>query len=346
MATGASCRTWDDFLVLAAQRWNALREELYSGRLAEYLRKIQRIDLVPRLKTNQSLDEQLDGWLARLPASRASAPELDVHPEVLNVRAVPGGGITRQVLRVSNTGYRLLRCTAHVEPAGTRWVRLRPEHDGRPFFTVEETDLPIELEIPERLDGPLCAAIVLESNGGTRRVVVRVERPVPAEELLEPAIGPGAAPVSDQIQRLGAHLARLKPGVRIAWGALGTIALRTLVVLAGMVPAGGPEGSRLEPRLSSLALVLAVLGVVTGGILVSRRGDPRDLVPAGCAGGLLGLIGAAVLHAVVRTVEGILGSWSASLWVVGCLWAAIGAVVAGLTTFLIPYRGDNAEATL
>src|SRR5207248_9867838 len=135
--------------------------------------------LVPRLEKARSLDEQLDEWLARLPVTRSSAPELDVHPEVLNVRAGGGGGVTRQALRVSNVGYRLLRCTARVEPAGTSWIRLHPEHDGHPFFTIEQTDLPIELEIPEVLDRPLCAAIVLDSNGGTRRVGVRIERPVP-----------------------------------------------------------------------------------------------------------------------------------------------------------------------
>src|SRR5262249_102887 len=80
MAAGPPCRTWDDFLVLGAQRWTDLRDELSSGRLAEYLRRIQRNDLVPRLEMSQSHDEQLDQWLARLPASRSSAPELDVHP--------------------------------------------------------------------------------------------------------------------------------------------------------------------------------------------------------------------------------------------------------------------------
>src|SRR5262249_40059528 len=55
MAAGPSCRTWDDFLVLAAQRWTDLRDELSSGRLAEYLRSIRRIDLVPRLEMSQSL---------------------------------------------------------------------------------------------------------------------------------------------------------------------------------------------------------------------------------------------------------------------------------------------------
>ncbi|HZW34151.1 MAG TPA: FHA domain-containing protein [Isosphaeraceae bacterium] len=347
MAAGPSCRTWDDFLALAAQRWIDLRDELSSGRLAEYLRKIQRIDLVPRLEPSQSPDEQLDQWLARLPASRSSAPELDVHPEVVTVRAVTGGGITRQALRVSNTGYRLLRCIARVEPAGTRWLRLRPEHDGRPFFTIEETDLSIELEIPEVLDCPLTAAIVLESNGGTRRVGVRIERPVPAVEPLEPATDPGAGPVSDWVRPLGAHLARWKPGVRIAAGVLGATLFRSLVVLIGMAPVGGSTGSMAEPRLAALALALAVVGVVGGGILGSRQGDRRDLVSAGFAGGLLGLLAAAVLHAVVRSVERLLGSWSSSLGAVGLLWAAIGAVLAGLATWLVPYRPDNdhAEAT-
>ncbi len=53
MAGGASCRTWDDFLVLAAQHWGALRDELTSGRLAEYLGRIQRLDLVPRRDKNR-----------------------------------------------------------------------------------------------------------------------------------------------------------------------------------------------------------------------------------------------------------------------------------------------------
>ena len=47
LAGGAQCRTWDDFLVLAAQSWPALRDELTSGRLAEFLRRIHRPDLVP-----------------------------------------------------------------------------------------------------------------------------------------------------------------------------------------------------------------------------------------------------------------------------------------------------------
>ena len=118
MAGGAQCRTWDDFLVLAAQRWPALRDELTSGRLAEYLRRIQRAELVPQLAPDRSPDDQLDEWLARLPATESSAPELDVHPETLLVQAATGGGITQQSLRVTNVGYRLLRMHGPGRAAG------------------------------------------------------------------------------------------------------------------------------------------------------------------------------------------------------------------------------------
>ena len=69
---GSTCKTWDDFLILAAQRWALVRDELTSGRLAEHLRRIGRTDLVPRPEPTQTADEQLDAWLARLPASRSS----------------------------------------------------------------------------------------------------------------------------------------------------------------------------------------------------------------------------------------------------------------------------------
>ena len=90
IAGDVACRTWDDFLVVAAQRWTDLRDELVSGRLADYLRRIRRTDLLPPAAASGSADEQLDQWLGRLPVSRSSAPELDVHPDKLEVR--PSGG--------------------------------------------------------------------------------------------------------------------------------------------------------------------------------------------------------------------------------------------------------------
>ena len=64
---GGICRTWDDFLTLAAQRWSHVRDELTSGRITEHLKRVRASDLVPRPEPGQSPDERLDNWLARLP---------------------------------------------------------------------------------------------------------------------------------------------------------------------------------------------------------------------------------------------------------------------------------------
>ncbi|MFI5456362.1 MAG: FHA domain-containing protein [Isosphaerales bacterium] len=343
MAGGAQCRTWDDFLVLAAQRWQGLRDELTSGRLADYLRHIQRAELVPHAASDRSADDRLDEWLARLPVTKSSAPELDVHPESLLVKAATGGGVTRQSLRVTNVGYRLLKCTARVEPPGTPWVHLRPEHDGRPFQTIEQTELPIELELPETINRPLRALIVLESNGGTRRVEVRIERP--DEQVVIPEAGAQAAVSEIPVwgRRLSRSLARLRPGVRIAAGCAGAIALRLLVLLMNALPIGGAGGPRWEPRLSSFAIVLAAGGVLAGLRLALVRGERQDMPAAGFAGGAIGLLTAALWFAVVQSVERVLGTRSSSIWALGLFWGAIGALFGLVSTILVPHRDDGPE---
>ena len=49
---------------------------------------------------------------------------------------------------------------------------LTPEFAGKPFVTVEGTELPVEVAIPVTLPQPLKAELVIEGNGGSKRVVV------------------------------------------------------------------------------------------------------------------------------------------------------------------------------
>jgi hypothetical protein len=343
MAGGAQCRTWDDFLVLAAQRWPAVREELMSGRLAEYLRKIQRPELVPHITPDRSADDQLDEWLARVPASEKSAPELEVHPASLLIQAKTGGVIAGQSVRVTNVGYRLLRWTARVEPPGARWIRLRPEHDSRPVQTIEHTELPVELELPETIDRPHRAMIMIESNGGTRRIEVLVERPVEQVAILDGDAGPVLANPA-RSGHLLRKVARLRPGVRLAAGVLGVIALRLLMVLMNLLPIGRGAAGPLEPRLVSVSVVLIAAGVLVGFALVRGRGEPRDLPAAAFAGGALGLLTAAFSFAVVQSVERTLGTWSNSIWTLALFWGAVGAFLALASMILIPRQDDAPEA--
>ena len=342
MAGGAQCRTWDDFLVLAAQSWPALRDELTSGRLAEYLRQIHRPDLVPLAGSSRSPDDQLDDWLARVPATGSSAPELDVHPESLLVRAATGGGITTQTLRITNVGYRLMRCTARVEPPGTRWVRLRPEHDGRPFSTIDQTDLPVELELPESIDRPLIAQIVIEGNGGTRRIGVRIERP--AEQVVDPDsadIGISASPLwREQLSRT---VAGVGPGARIAIGCAGAAALRVMATLLNRLVVGNGPRNLMEPRLASVGMMLVAAGMLVGLWLARRRGEWRDVPAAVFAGGSLGLLAAAFWFAVLQSVESVLGSASTSIWAIGFASLALGALVAVVSLWMFPHHSNEPE---
>jgi uncharacterized membrane protein len=342
IAGGAQCRTWDDFLVHAAQDWRLLRDELTSGRLSSFLTRIQRADLIPRPTAGRSADDQLDDWLARLPLTHSSAPELDVHPETVLVKAMSGGGITRQTIRVTNVGYRLLKCTAKVDPPGTRWLRLTPEQDSRPFQTIDETELSLELELPESIDRPLTASVVIDGNGGTRRVTVRVERPAAAVVVPDVSTGSGGLVFPALADVLKRRLARFSLAARVAVGCAVLIALRLLAVLANVLPFGPARPHALEPRLSPLAIVLALAGALVGCVLALRRPDERnDLAAAGFAGAAFGLLGAGLWFAAIQSVERALGSWSTSLWAVALCWGLIGTAVAALTTFLIPYRSDK-----
>jgi hypothetical protein len=365
---GVACRTWDDFLVVAAQRWADLRDELASGRLADYLRRIQRTDLLPDLPGRAHgqaggpnagppplpdgrgpdsdaaiLDEPLDNWLGRLPISGSSAPELDVHPANLEVRAA--GGTTRHLLQIANVGYRLLRSTARVEPAGADWVKILAPYEGRVFSTIEQTELPVEITAPGVSKGPIDATIVIESNGGTRRIPVRIGQPERPPEWPDPVGFTSGWTLSDGLRAASRRIASVSVPTRLLAGVVLAVAVRSLVAASSLLPFGARGGSLAELHLPALAALCAVIAAI-GGLLLGQRsaeGGPPDAVATGAASGLFGILAAAVLYALVRTVERPLGDWSSSPWVVGLLWAAIGAAVAGITGLLVPFHEPSRE---
>ncbi len=347
MGGSVACRTWDDFLTVAAQRWRDLRDELESGRLGEYLRQIRRTDLLPAPLDGRSPDARLDEWLARLPVTRSSAPELDVHPDELELRH-PSGGTVRRVLRIANVGYRLLRSTVRIEPPGTAWLRLDPAIAGRPFETVEETEVPIEVEIDHDRRRPMAAELVVESNGGTRRIPVRIAPPDSSPGVPELASIASPGWTASLGESVAARLRGYPPRVRIMAGALGAVLLRIAVTLSGWIPIGLASSSPGAPRLVALAALLAAAGAIAGLILAGRgtgEAGVSDRAAGGVAGACLGVLVAAVLHALVRTVEGTLGEWAGSGWAVVLFWAALGVIAAGFTVVLLPDRHEAREVS-
>jgi hypothetical protein len=100
------------------------------------------------------------------------------------------------------------------------------------------------------------------------------------------------------------------------------------------VPIGAGGATIAEPRLPALAVSCAAVGAVAG-----LRKGPFGAVAAG----LLGVMAAALIHALVRTVEAPLGAWSSSFWAIGLVWAALGAAVAAGSCVVVPIRSTTGE---
>ena len=340
LASGARCRTWDDFLTISAQRWPSMCEELVSGRLAAFLASIGRGDMGPSAQTPGTPDERLDTWLATLPTTRPSQPEIDVHPAALKLRAAPGGGIMRAGLQITNTGYRLLRTNARVEPPSATWLKLPGALARGPIVTVDQTDLSLEVHIPETFTTPPSATLVLESNGGSRRVEVRLERPAVVDAI------PDASSVQDSYVGLGlrALIARQPIGLRLVTWSLGALVLRVLVLVAGLVVASGPGEGR--PPLGPAAVLLAALGCAGALAFVLKYGEARDAPAVGFAGACAGVLAATLLIAACRTIEPVLGpALSASPVAVCLLWVGLGVTLACLSVVLAPPRPDGEGST-
>ena len=253
---GASCRSWDDFLAVSAQRWADLRDELTSGRLAAFLASIGRGDLAPDPRTPGSPDERLDAWIGRLPTTREAKPELEVHPRTVVVRAQAGGGVVRKKIQVSNSGYRLLRASARVEPPGATWLAIAPEFAGREFFVSDAIDLAIDATLPESTAKLETATLVIEGNGGTARVSVAVE-PISAR-VDEPVREAKAARISFGLRE---RIARVPIVNRLKAAVFAAVGGRALVAgLNGLIPAPGAAPALIGPAVG-FALIGAMFGV-------------------------------------------------------------------------------------
>ncbi|MDR3622264.1 MAG: FHA domain-containing protein [Paludisphaera borealis] len=328
---GAVCRTWDDFLTLAAQRWPLVRDELASGRLTEHLRRIQRTDLIPRHEPGQTPDEALDAWLGRLPSTRSSAPELDVHPETLVVRTGAAGGVIRQSLRITNVGYRLLRSTIQIESSTPGGLRLSPDLNGKPLLTIDQSDIGVEIEVPEAATATKLGTIVVASNGGTKRIDVRVERPMAVAFPDEP-VDASVAGVP-----FGSRLASLPLERRFWLFPSVLIGFRLLVGFADRLPLGLPPSGTGEPGLPATAVVMSALGFLIGAVLGSRGGDRLDVAASGFAGAAVGLLASALGFAAIRSVEGAVGSPSSATMLL-IVWGLLGAALAAASWVAFPRR--------
>ena len=334
---GTTCRSWDDVLAVSAQRWADLRDELTSGRLGGALAAIGRGEFAPDAMESGSPDERLDAWLGRLPTTKPAAPELDVHPKRLVLKAIPGGGVLFPKVRVDNTGYRLLRFTVRVEPAGTSWLKPAAEFAKGTKSTAEGMEITLEATIPETTSKGMSASLVVESNGGSQSIPIALE-PASARGSEVPETRSAAAPAASI--GLGEWLGGLSTAKRLVGGAVAGSCVRLLMALAtGLAATFGIGVSGGSPSLAASGLAMAAAGAFVGGSYAIKKKAWNDLFYAAIAGALGGLIAAAVAVAATRSVEStgaILVNAHAAAKVL--LWGLIGVGIAAASTILVPPR--------
>jgi hypothetical protein len=291
--------------------------------------------LLPNEAHGASADERLDAWLARLPTTREALPDLDVHPAVVKVRAVAGGGVTRQKIVVTNTGYRLLRSTVRVESPTTDWIRVDPRYAGQPFVTPEQSEIAIEVQVPETVTTPLRAVLLVESNGGSRRVEVRIEPPPKAEPI--PEVASGAVEPHAIAAGLSERITAMSPVSRVVTGGLGAMVARAVLAAGDRISGMLGLAETATPTLGGSAVLLALLGGMAAVRWVLQRGEGRDVPSAAFAGAFSGVLAAALAVASCRSIEPLFGSLASSSTVFACgLWLVLGGLGGWLTTLVLP----------
>lgn len=303
---GLTCRTWDDFLAVSAQRWDELRDHLVTGQLGAALARAGHADRVPDPNAPDSPDERLDDWLGSLPITRASAPELEVQPSRIELESADAPFKAR--LRIANVGYRLLRFRVAIEPADVDWLVLPTTAAGLEMVAVEELTLDLSV-LPagrNRRRRARTATLRIESNGGERLVPV----------LIRPAAGSSVV-VDD---RLGSRWLGVVVG-----GSLGALSWPLVRGLGRLSPGGS--------SWPTAGLVFGVLGLAVGAWVVGRKVGWIDRLFGSLAGGIGGVLasGAAIMAAEALP--------TAPWWVSVAAWSGLGALAAFATGLTVPRAG-------
>jgi hypothetical protein len=325
LAFGSTCRSWDDFLAISAQKWTELRQELTSGRLAGTLASQGLSAFAPDPNAPGSPDDRLDSWLGSLPTAKSAAPELAIHPKTLQVRASAEGSVVERIVTITNTGYRILRGSATIDPADCSWLRIEP---AGPFAVADELRLRVIVTTPIVMTEAMAAALVIDTNGGKGRVAVTLERPGKPDDPFQgesrdsPRAGSG----------LFDPLASISATKRLGSGIAAGVVVGGLLLLIGQVWPLASDAA--TPSLMAAAIVFALLGAVGGVTLVTQRGAAADL-PAGIgSGAVAGVMAAALVVAIGREITLFMGQGAGSL----AGWAVVGAALAALSLVLAPCR--------
>jgi hypothetical protein len=192
--------------------------------------------------------------------------------------------------------------------------------------------------------------VIVESNGGTKRIDVRLERAARPQTVPDASQSSSSIDLNAWARPLSQRVAALPLASRLVFAPLALMAFRLLIALSTFLPPWtAADAGAGALRLDAIALLLAATGLLAGAIWASRSGDEpggstgRDMAAAGFAGALIGLFAAAIGFAVIRSIESVLGARSNSPLAATALWGVLGLGLALLSWVVLPPQATTSK---
>jgi prefoldin subunit 5 len=184
--TGRECRSFMELVSACRQNWAEARTLLGARRIGPFFALIGRNDLAQAAEqatAHPDPDLGLDEFLARLPGSQPSPPGLEIGSEEIDLGTAAVGQDRKGTLTIRNTGERLL--SGVVRSESCLWLGVeKPGLQEKRFKANAHQQVELEVHVRGKLlrahTQQQVGELLIESNGGSRRVLVRIRVPVTA----------------------------------------------------------------------------------------------------------------------------------------------------------------------
>lgn len=177
--SGRRCLNLSELAVGCLEEWDAARELLAGGKIAQYLTEIGRADLARSAAPPGpgKADAALDNLLLALPGTIDLRPRLDFTPRRLQLGTLSVGEEKRVRVQLQNTGKGLLHGKISVAP-GSEWMHIEGVKAGEELTIRTPNAQAVTLVVATRgLSSPhkYSGKLVLVTNGGVAELPVRLD---------------------------------------------------------------------------------------------------------------------------------------------------------------------------
>ncbi|MSU79221.1 MAG: hypothetical protein EXS16_14160 [Gemmataceae bacterium] len=179
---GQACRNFDQLAVVCQQYWPQAIDLLKQGFLGSFFGGLGRVDLAMAAQEAAKfpdIDRGLDQLLGKLPTQAVQEPKLQAEPSEINVGVLKIGQDRASELHLTNLGMRLVYGTV---TSDCKWLTVGDGagHSEKLFQFGSDTLIPIHVRGQHLRAGskPLEGHLIVDSNGGTVTVTVKVDVPI------------------------------------------------------------------------------------------------------------------------------------------------------------------------